>query len=301
MGQASPVDKVSLLVTAVLRVGGALASGWLSPVTTLGLTVAALYIVVRRRIPWTALVLTIVSILFLEAGKEAFRGAFWTGEMQGADASQSSALERMEFWLGTSSSKWLDALQEQGGAESSELAARTVQRASLLTQVAHVIDITPAQIPYQQGQTYSYLAVTLIPRIVWPGKPSASDANRFYQLAFGLSDMRSVNTTSIAVGSMAEGYINFGWPGVVIIMCGIGLVLRVYEHSFINARSNTLLLGIGVVLTPQLLGIEGQLAQYMGGFVQQIVLAFLVLLPVTRKKIRVAPRSDRVAAVRVRG
>src|SRR5204863_7042361 len=137
----------------------------------------------------------------------------------------------------------------------------------------HILELTPSQIPFQEGQTYSYLAVTLVPRLLWPDKPSVSDANRFYQLAYGLSDSKSLATTSIACGSMAEGYINFGWLGVVLVVCGIGALLKIYEQVFIVNQTNTLLLAIGAALLPQFFAIEGQLAQYIGGILQQIFLA----------------------------
>jgi hypothetical protein len=184
-----------------------------------------------------------------------------------------------------------------------QLASKTMQRASLLSQVAHVLEITPAQIPFQQGQTYSYLGVTLIPRFLWPDKPTISEANRFYQLAYGLSDPKSLQATSIAVGSMAEGYINFGWLGVVFIMCGIGLILRIYERTFMTDQSNALLLAIGVALLPQFFAIESQLGVYIGGLIQQIVLSLLVFLPITRRKAKVVPslNPSRASAVRVHG
>src|SRR5204863_8228577 len=155
---------------------------------------------------------------FFQAGKKEFRSAYWGPD---TDA-RTTVFERAIFWFDTSASHWSDAFQAGGQAKAGELASTSLQRASLLNQVAHILELTPSQIPFQEGQTYSYLAVTLVPRLLWPDKPSVSDANRFYQLAYGLSDSKSLATTSIACGSMAEGYINFGWLGVVVVVCGIG-------------------------------------------------------------------------------
>jgi O-antigen polysaccharide polymerase Wzy len=283
MGTASPVDKPLLLANAAIRIAGSLASGWLGPVISLGLTVVALYLVIRGTIPWTPILLTVGAIFFLQVGKEEFRSVYW-GDTTG------DVLERAEFWVNTSASKWADALGSGGSNNSGQLASRTMQRASLLTQVAHVVELTPSQVPFQNGQTYSYFAVTLIPRLVWPDKPSVSEANRFYQLAYGLSDSRTVESTSIAVGSMAEGYINFGWLGVILVMFGLGVVLRVYERLCTADQTNTLVLAIGISLLPQLLTIESQLGQYLAGMVQQIILTFAIFLPVTRWKSRTAAR-----------
>jgi hypothetical protein len=101
---------------------------------------------------------------------------------------------------------------------------------------------------------------------------------------------------------MAEGYINFGWLGVVVVMIGIGAVLQIYERAFFVDQSNALILCIGIALIPQLLAIEGQLGQYLGGLVQQAGLTFLAFLPITLRRARAVSPSRRFerAPLRVR-
>jgi hypothetical protein len=53
--------------------------------------------------------------------------------------------------------------------------------------------------------------ITLIPRFIWPDKPSVNDANQYYQVAYGLTTEENLDGVSIAVGVMTEGFINFGW------------------------------------------------------------------------------------------
>ena len=289
-GAASPIDKPLLIVVAGARVVGFLASGWLGPTVGLGLTIVGLYIVVRRSIPWTPILVTVVVLLFLQVGKQEYRGKFW-----GADADTTIGIvDRAKFWLNTSLSLWSDALLSTNGGEasSSELAYRTASRASLLGQVAHVLELTPSQVPFQGGQTYTYLAITLIPRFIWPDKPSISQANQFYQVAYGLTDEKDLGKVSIAVGSMAEGYINFGWLGVAFVMFGIGAILRMYESLCTASHSNVLVMAICVSLLPGFFSIESQLGVYLGGLLQNIILAFVIYLPITRKQSRVAFSSN---------
>ncbi len=278
-GNGSPVDKPLLIGIALVHLVGGLSSGWLGSVVNFGLTLGAFYVVIHRRIPWTAIVLTIASTFFLQVGKNEFRSVYWN-----ADASD-DPLERAQFWLNASASSWMDSLQTGGQADSGQLASRTLERASLLSQVAHVLELTPSQVPFQGGQTYEYLAITLIPRFLWPDKPSVSVANQYYQVAYGLTDQRSLESVSIAIGSMAEGYINFGWFGVVGIMFGIGMMLGMYEGFCTADQSNTLVLAIAIALLPQLILVESQLGQYIAGLLQQILLTFVVFLPITRRKV----------------
>jgi hypothetical protein len=144
------------------------------------------------------------------------------------------------------------------------------------------------------------MATALIPRFVWPDKPSVNDANRYYQLAFGLSTARNVNGVNIGAGCLAESYINFGWPGVICIMFAIGIILGIYERSFLAQDSSTLFLAIGVALLPGILGIEAQMSAYLGGVIQTVLLTILVFLPVLRRrsgKVRTPPAMPRIVHV----
>jgi hypothetical protein len=110
-----------------------------------------------------------------------------------------------------------------------------------------------------------------------------NDANQFYQKAYLFYSDKDLQRTSIAVGVMAEAYINFGWFGIVFIMLFVGIVLGLYERLFVSSHSNTLLLAIGTSMLPQFLVIEAQLAQYLSGIIQQVIFSFLVFLPITRR------------------
>lgn len=221
---------------------------------------------------------SLAVMLFLQVGKNDFRTQYWYTD------EQSGILERLTFWVDKSASRWSDAMKSDSGGNARELASQSLTRTSLLTQVAHVLELTPEKIPFLGGSSYSYLAVTFIPRFVWPEKPSVNEANRYYQVAFGLTDERSLDRVSIAVGCLAEAYINFGWPGAIGIMFVIGAFLGIYERSFVAKNSSALFLGIGIALLPGFLGIEAQMAQYLAGVIQKVLLTILVFLPVIRMR-----------------
>ncbi|HYW76111.1 MAG TPA: hypothetical protein VFA48_05750 [Gammaproteobacteria bacterium] len=67
----------------------------------------------------------------------------------------------------------------------------------------------------QTGHTLRYLDIVLIPRLIWPGKPVISDMGAgFYELVTGRRG------SHLAPGIFAEGYWDYGWPGVI----GLGLI-----------------------------------------------------------------------------
>jgi hypothetical protein len=289
--KGSMLDRTLLWVYFPVRIVSGLASGWLGFVVGVGFVCGVMYFLVRRKIPLTMVAVSVVAVLFLQVGKREFRNSYWeNGEAGGV-------LERATSWLNVSASKWSEALNSKGSDSTVRLSSESLERTSLLPQVSHVLDVTPSQIPFQGGQTYSYMLVTLIPRFVWPDKPSVNDANRYYQLAFGLSTARTVNGTNIGAGCLAEAYINFGWPGVICIMFAIGIILGIYERSFLAEGSSTLFLAIGVALLPGILGIESQMSAYLGGVIQTVLLTILVFLPVLRRpsgRVRTASVTPRI-------
>jgi hypothetical protein len=279
-GRSAPIDRVMLVTCGAARLLGGLASGWLGPTVGWGVTCGALFLLRRRTFPVVPIALTIALLLFLQVGKSEFRSVYWSSEQ-----AETGMVDRVQFWFETAASKWSDALRSGERTESLGLASESLQRASLLTQVAHVLEMTPSQVPFQGGDTYRFMAVTLIPRVLWPDKPTVNDANRFYQVAYGLTAENRLDTVSIAVGSLAEGFINFGWAGVIGVMLLIGVVLGVYQRTLVVAESSTLFLAIGLTLVPGFLALESQLGQYLGGIVQQMLLTLAVFLPIVRRRI----------------
>ena len=198
--------------------------------------------------------------------------------------------ERVQFWIDQSISKWSDALSGTTGESSNGLAGETISRLSLLTQAAHVLDWTPQIVPFQHGKTYYYMAITLIPRFLWPEKPSMSEANQFYQVAYGLTRENELSKVSIAVGFLTEGYINFGWGGVAVVTFCVGVVLGIFQRTFLAGDSSTLFRCIGLAAIPGLMVLESQLAQYLSGLIQQAGLTIIVLLPIIKPYVEGAVR-----------
>jgi hypothetical protein len=289
--QATASDIVVLLASGGSQIVNGLASGWLGPLADLTVMSSALIVLKFGRIPWRLLAVASVSLMLLQAGKDEFRRFYWGGQSEG------TAATRAQFWLQRSISMWNGVVSSGNPDQASALAAQSVGRVYLLSQVAHVLDVTPADVPFQGGQTYAFVAVTLVPRFLWPDKPSVNDANRFYQTAYGLTAQRHLEDVSIAVGVLGEAFINFGWSGVIGMMTAIGFLLGVFERTFGSGRSSVLFLAIGLALLQGLLAVESQLSQFVGGFVQQAVLSFIVFLPIVIRPRFGSPPSARLLTV----
>jgi hypothetical protein len=226
----------------------------------------------------------VLFTLFFQVGKEDFRKTYWQaqGQVKAEEQDSGGGLERVTFWAQTSLDKWQEALTDPGGGAFREAINQSIARVALLPQTANVIEQTPSVVPYQNGWLYSYMVVSFIPRFIWPEKPSVSEANRFYQVAYGLTAEEELNSTTISAGLLAEGFINFGWVGVVGIMFAVGIFFDFYQRTFLAESAGVLMNGIGLILLPGFLAIEAQMALYLSGIIQQVAVLIVVMLPVVR-------------------
>jgi hypothetical protein len=62
-------------------------------------------------------------------------------------------------------------------------------------------------------------------------------------------------------------------------MFGLGILLGLFDKVLLRSSSGLLLNSIGVSLVPGLLPVDAQLAQYIAGLGQQIVIALILFAP----------------------
>jgi hypothetical protein len=277
-GQCDMRDKILVFGFLIVRLVGGLSSGWLGVSASILFICGAIYLMERHRIPRWALVFVVLFTLFFQVGKDDFRKTYW----QGAQQEQGGKVERVTFWAQNSFDKWNEALSDSSGDSFRRALNPSVTRISLLNQTANVVELTPAVVPYQYGWLYSYMAITWIPRVIWPDKPSMSEANQYYQVAYGLTTEDELAKVAISVGILTEGFINFGWAGVIGVMFLAGIFFDFYQKTFLSKTSGALMTGIGVILLPQFLAVESQMAQYVGGIVQEVVVTLIVMLPIIK-------------------
>src|SRR5258705_8735629 len=277
-GHSNIFDKLLILGFLIVRLLGGLSSGWLVVSASILAICGDIYLMELRRVPRGALIFVVLFTLFFQVGKDDFRKTYWQGGEVGLE--QGDRVQRVAFWVQNSFDKWNEALSDSSGDALRRVLNPSVSRVSLLNQSANVVELTPSVVPFQYGWLYSYLAITWIPRFVWPDKPSVNEANQYYQVAYGLSTEDDLGRVSISVGLLTEGFINFGWPGVVGIMFLAGIFFDFYQRTFLSKTSGALMTGIGVILLPQFLAVESQVAQYVGGIMQQVVVTLIVMLPI---------------------
>jgi len=154
--------------------------------------------------------------------------------------------------------------------------------------------MTPSVVPYQYGQTYSFFLVSLIPRVVWPNKPMAGSANAFYAVTYGITSEEGAKTTTFGVSILGEAFMNFGWPGVVLIMFSQGILIGAMQHSFGGKISGPGGQAVFLCFFVYFLNGIGSSAEIMfGGILQNLMLGYLLLLWAREK-----PSKSNLAGIR---
>ena len=266
-GHRNEVDIGLALVFVLSRMASGAGEGaGLGTIASVVMLTGFAVMVVRRRIPWVPLLITIVAVVFLQPNKGDVRRRILAGELQ------SDAVENSQAWFESARRGWMEAFEEGTLDKQFEV---TAGRTSLLTMAGTVYSKTPDIVPFQEGKYYPLLIANFIPRFLWPDKPSVNVANRAFQVDYGLTREEDLGMVSIACGFSAEGYMNFGWPGVFLASMFAGLAVGVIETQLFGLSRGRCEVALGLALMPGLLAVESQMVQYLGGLLQSFTIAVI--------------------------
>jgi hypothetical protein len=149
-----------------------------------------------------------------------------------------------------------------------------------------VMMLTPAVVPYEGLERFLALPAGLIPRVLWPDKPSLSRGVWFSSTFRGLEE----DTTSYsAMTIFSEGYLFYGWTGTVVAMLIAGAVLAIVRRRLDTPR----LALVYLALVPTILQIEPELSSYLTTLVQRSVV-FLAVFVLLRRAAAEGPGGQRV-------
>lgn len=130
---------------------------------------------------------------------------------------------------------------------------------------------------YYKGETFSYLAVVLVPRFLWPEKPRIA-LGTWYALRIGqaVETESGWASTSINMTQAGELYLNWGWLGVLIGLPIFGAIYGVIwtRANFWELGARNVLGGaLGLIMMWMVLGAHGEFTA-----VFTLLAVYLVLL-----------------------
>ena len=221
-----------------------------------------------RRIPWLAILAGFVLYLVLNPAKFEYRQQVWFS------GQEHTASQRLEIWALAVEDELSAARQE---AAWEETVRESLARFDLVHKFAYVRDMTPAFIPYYGGETYSYFLYAWIPRLLWPDKPSASEAVDRLDLDYGFK--YESQPVTVAMGQLPEAYANFGVLGIGLVMALQGIVFALLDTMLNGPRSEGGRAIYLVIMAYFLNGIGSSAAVLFGALVQYILASALLLRP----------------------
>jgi len=145
----------------------------------------------------------------------------------------------------------------------------------------------------QWGRTYLAAATIGVPRAILPDKLPTAGEVATKQL---LPSLWSISGTAIQITSVGEGYLNFGWAGIVLAAVAFGFLLRLAR--MLERRRDLLAVLLYAVLLPRLaLLLRGDFANVAGYLLMELsVLAVGLVLAQGWPRLR-RSRSEQRAPV----
>jgi hypothetical protein len=240
-----------------------------------------------RRVPWLLAGLVVAMFLVFQPVKSEYRN-----RVGGADSSPSAVVDFTSLAIERFSG------QRDAGSTSWEWFAEAFRRLNHLHVTAAIMADTPGFVPYADGATYAPLFTKLIPRVVWPGKPIEAQGNAWAH-RYGYLD-GSDDVTSFNLPFLPEMYMNFGYPGIIVIGCALGLFMAFAATRLWMLDGDSSLIAFSILTALPLLTPESNLSLLAGRAAISGVAAYgsLMLMSVMLPAMRASKRS--AAGVRLR-
>jgi hypothetical protein len=221
-----------------------------------------------QRLPWLAIVAGMLLFLLLNPAKFQYREEVWYGGGEyGFD-------DRLRVWGDAVDVTLTDTLQYGLWQET---ARDTLARFDLVHKFAFVRAMTPAYIPYYKGDTYSYFLYSWIPRLLWPDKPLASNANLRIDVDYGFK--YSWQGSTISIGQLPEAYANFGIVGIAVVMAIQGAIFSVLNSVLNGPQSEGGRAIYLAVMVSFLNGIGSTASMWFGALLQYVLASSILLRP----------------------
>lgn len=222
------------------------------------------YVSASRRLPLLALCVGAAMVAFLHYGKSEMRNRYWS-----EDGHHRPTLEQLPAFY----AEWVDVslTQRERGQTTDVKQSQLWERVSLFQMLCMVVDRVPEIRPPLGGESYIDLPALLVPRFMWPEKPSALESNVRLALHFHLVDEESAGDVSIAFGPVAEAYANFGLWGVLVFGGLLGWFMKLCVVGAIGAPQFSALGLFTILLTAWSFQVELVFATWVSSLFQASV------------------------------
>jgi hypothetical protein len=249
-------NRITIVVVAGLCTLFGFYSGMTEAVVSPIVLVGLLAVAVWHRIPWRSALLSAALIVVLQPAKHVYRSLAWPDPNLGVG-------EAAEYWSTSLSSVWGE------GSDKLQLTKAVMGRIDELSIIGTTMELTPTPIPFDYGRQWKYILIAPIPRVFNPDKPNLSEVfNDRFNITFGIQTEDAVHGATMGFPLVADGYWNFGWPGVALVGVIMGLLLGFLSGGLPVGSWGGLAIGSAALMQ---LHATSHLAHQLGGQVQTFV------------------------------
>lgn len=272
-GYLKGVSRYLFLGLAVILLSYQMASLYLIVAAQFGFAALIGFFLGSGRVPWKLLVSVAAILTVLQAGKMDMRLKY-----SESDGPPPSTMELLGEWVTTGVANAIDP-----DHIVSNQTVPLAHRISLIQMLLRTQARAPDEVEYLYGSSYVGIPLLLVPRIIWPERPTTSELLIQLNEHYGLLDRESAEGVSIGWGLLPEAYANFGLLGCLLLGAVLGLIIGFIQRlcgrfSILSARGM-----IGMLVIFGLMGMEASMAQLVTTMMQSLVpvglLASMVMQP----------------------
>lgn len=99
------------------------------------------------------------------------------------------------------------------------------QMGDSMRTIAYTMDLVPVARPYDGGESYLFGLLTVFPNLFWPVHPTVAHGMAADWLVRTVAPEYAAAGGGFGYSFLAEAYLNFGWPGLVLVPAVVGYLL----------------------------------------------------------------------------
>lgn len=222
--QAPTARNRTIFLSGLLLLSAAgMFSGRMSYALTPLVLAGVLEFLLDGNIPIRAALLLVLLAILLQPAKLVYRRLAWEDASRRVDPSVTLSAER---WGQAFAQAWTHN-------DDTENVQSLTGRLDELTSIAATFALTPKRIPRDEGKQWRLIPLSVVPRILWHNKPNYTVAfNDRYNITFGFQTEQSTKWTTSCFTIIADGWWNFGWPGIVFVGSVLGVMMGLFCTMF---------------------------------------------------------------------
>jgi hypothetical protein len=213
--------------------------------------------------------LVLVGLVWSGGMKHSWRTALLTGQVAG------SPIDKIEAY----GQHAVDSIENfDSGRSVKTLASRM---SSGVAYFSHVIRVVPDVVPHEDGGlTWKAIRHVTMPRFIFPEKPDLGGDSWLVRKYAHLTVSGDESGTSIGLGYMAEFYIDYGFPAMLVPLFLYGMLLAVlYRVLSRVSPSPQMFAAVAAGLFLQhFLSYEGNFTKLLGGVLQDFLVISVILV-----------------------